>query len=372
MTSFIQRYLLPGLVFQGIVIGGGYATGRELIEFFLPSGPIGGLFGLAVTALVWSLVMAVSFELCRRFQVYDYRGFFRGLLGPLWFLYEVLYFILMLLVLAVIGSAAGEIVTGLVDSSPLLGTLFLLVSVGVFAFFGTAVIERFMGLWSVLLYILYATLVAWCLFVFDNDIQHAFTTTDISGPWIVDGIRYAGYNVAVIPAMFFCLRHLTRQREALTAGAIAGVVAILPGVFLYVALMAAYPDIGDATIPSAVLLEKLGTPWFAAFFQIVLLGTFIQTGVGLVHSVNERIAAALAERGLTLAAAYRPMIAIGLLVLALFLAMGIGIIDLIASGYGVLTYGFIAVFVVPVLTIGVWRLFKSYPHNLYNENKNTL
>ncbi len=36
--DFFQKYLLPGLVFQGVVIGGGYATGRELAEFFLPHG----------------------------------------------------------------------------------------------------------------------------------------------------------------------------------------------------------------------------------------------------------------------------------------------------------------------------------------------
>lgn len=367
MTQFIQRYLLPGLVFQGIVIGGGYATGRELIEFFLPSGPLGGLFGLAVTALVWSLVMAVSFELCRRSQIYDYRGFFRILLGRWWFLYEVLYFILMLLVLAVIGAAAGEIVADLTGHGPLLGTVVLLISIGVFAFFGTALIERFMGIWSVLLYILYATLVVWCLFAFGDNIGHAFSAQDVNGPWIVDGIRYAGYNVAVIPAMFFCLRHLKRQQEALTAGALAGIMAILPGVFLYIALMAAYPDIGDAAIPSAVLLDKLGSPWFSILFQIVLLGTLIQTGIGLVHTVNERIAAGLSERGKTLHKIYRPLIAVSLLLLALSLAMSFGIIGLIARGYGMLTYGFIAVFVIPILTIGVWRLFKFDPranHNL--------
>ena len=62
MNSFYQKYLLPGLVFQGIVIGGGYSTGRELAEFFMPHGFLGGLLSMLVAALVWCLVMAVSFE----------------------------------------------------------------------------------------------------------------------------------------------------------------------------------------------------------------------------------------------------------------------------------------------------------------------
>ena len=38
----------PGLGFKAVVIGGGYATGRELAEFFLPSGPWGGLAAIAL------------------------------------------------------------------------------------------------------------------------------------------------------------------------------------------------------------------------------------------------------------------------------------------------------------------------------------
>ena len=39
MSTRFQRFLLPAFAFKAVVIGGGYATGRELAEFFLPSGP---------------------------------------------------------------------------------------------------------------------------------------------------------------------------------------------------------------------------------------------------------------------------------------------------------------------------------------------
>ena len=42
-SSWASRFLLPGLAFKAVVIGGGYATGRELAEFFLSAGPRGGL-----------------------------------------------------------------------------------------------------------------------------------------------------------------------------------------------------------------------------------------------------------------------------------------------------------------------------------------
>ena len=36
-STWFQRLWLPGLAFKAAVIGGGYATGRELASFFLPS-----------------------------------------------------------------------------------------------------------------------------------------------------------------------------------------------------------------------------------------------------------------------------------------------------------------------------------------------
>ena len=65
MSDWFRRYLLPGFVFEAAVIAGGYATGRELVEFFLPAGPWGGLLGMVVSMLFWSAVLMISFELAR-------------------------------------------------------------------------------------------------------------------------------------------------------------------------------------------------------------------------------------------------------------------------------------------------------------------
>ena len=80
-SRFFQKYLLPGFVFQSLVIAGGYGTGAELVEFFLSLGPLTGLLAMGVATLIWSAVAASSFELARLTQSYDYRTFFTHLLG---------------------------------------------------------------------------------------------------------------------------------------------------------------------------------------------------------------------------------------------------------------------------------------------------
>lgn len=359
MTAFIQKYLLPGLVFQGVVIGGGYATGRELVEFFLSHGPVGGLLSMAVAALVWSCVLAASFELSRVTHSYDYKSFFRQLLGRFWFLFEILLALLMIVVLSVIGAAAGEVAHNLFNAPALAGTLVLLLAVGVLTFYGSHLIEQFMGAWSVLLYISYFTLVVWSLSLFGEDIRQNFAQAGIGRGWVLDGVRYAGYNLATVPMVLFCLNHITKRREAITAGLLAGLIGMLPAVFLFVAMMSQYPEIGQSPIPSTELLASIASPWFSVVFQLVLLGTLVQTGVGLIHGVNERIAATLHDRGKAMPGLARPAVATAMLLVALLLASRFGLVSLIANGYGLLTFGFIAVFVIPVLTIGVYKIINS-------------
>ena len=44
----------------------------------------------------------------------------------------------------------------------------------------------------------------------------------------MSGLAYSGYNLSTIPALVFCIYHMTKRKEALTAGALAGVLAMLP------------------------------------------------------------------------------------------------------------------------------------------------
>ena len=55
----VRKYLIPGFVFQSVVIAGGYGTGRELVEYFLNYGPLGGVLGMFLfTTLIWAFLLA--------------------------------------------------------------------------------------------------------------------------------------------------------------------------------------------------------------------------------------------------------------------------------------------------------------------------
>ena len=356
MNDFFKRYLLPGFVFEAAVIGGGYATGRELVEFFLPAGPWGGLLGMVVSMLVWSVVLMISFELARLAHAYDYRSFCKLLLGPGWFLFEIAYLMLIIIILAVMGAAAGEITHGLFGTPKVIGSLGMIIATGLVLFYSNATIEKFLTLSVGYLYLVYIIFAIWSVVAFGDRIQSNFAAASVGNQWFKAGITYAGYNVATIPAVLFCIRHLTRRREAMVAGLLAGPLGMLPGVVFYIAMMGYYGEIGAVALPSAFLLAKLQAPWFEWAFQIAVLMTLVDTGVAMLHAINERVAKVYAERDLKMPRIVRPALSITVLLISVYAASAVGLVGLIAKGYGLLTYAFIVILILPVLTVGVWRI----------------
>ena len=357
-SSFFKKYLLPGFVFQSVVIAGGYGTGRELVEYFLSSGPTGGLLGMfLVTTVIWSLLLAVSFEFARKFQAFNYRAFFQKLLGPFWYAFEILYLGLLFIVLGVIGSAAGVLLRENFGIPYIFGVSIMLAAIGFLTFKGSRMIERFLSGWSILLYIIYALFLIGALIKFGPTIQKNFSKGIIIAKWPLAGFKYALYNLGVIPAVLFCVRHIKTRKEAISAGLIGGVIGILPAFLFYIAVVSFYPAVLPEEIPARFILQKIGSPLLLISFQIVLFGTLIETGTGFIHAVNERIQSTLRARGKLLLQWQRPMVAIILLLIGLGIST-FGLIDLIAKGYGTISWGFFFVYIIPILTIGLYKLCK--------------
>ena len=205
-SSFFKKYLLPGFIFQSVTIGGGYGTGRELVEYFLNFGPLGGLLGMIlITTVMWSLILALTFEFSRTFHAYDYRTFFKKLLGPFWFVFEIIYFFLLFIVLAVIGSAAGILLETNFGIPYLGGVVIMLAAVGFLTFKGSGLIENFLSIWSLILYAVYIAFVMVAVIKFGPEIKSNFAAGTVLPGWALGGFKYALYNLGIIAAVLFCL-----------------------------------------------------------------------------------------------------------------------------------------------------------------------
>ena len=157
------------------MIGGGYGTGREVVEYFTRFGAGPGLLGLALAGVGIAVVFALSLELARRAGAYDYRTFFKALLGRFWMSYEVLLLLLIMLVLGVISAASqGMLLRLLPDLSPVLSALLFVAVTVSLLLFGRTWVMRLLTLWSFVLYAAFGALLTVVWVRFGENLGSAF------------------------------------------------------------------------------------------------------------------------------------------------------------------------------------------------------
>ena len=361
------KYLLPGIVLQSVLIGGGYATGREIIEYGAKFGANGWISGLFIF-LAFGIIAVLTFELARIYKIYDYKSIVRTIAGPLWIVYDVIYFILLFLIISVMASATGEILQQTIGLNYWIGVIALIIIAGLLNFYGSRVVEKFETFGTIILYAAYIVFTVLVIAGRHTQIGQVFATHDTSyvpGAGVLTaagwGILYASYNLSAIPAGLFTLRRQTTRKEAVISGVIGAALMTIPWFFTYFAVMAFYPDpqVLGASVPWLTMLGAVsGSPLLVIVFGVVVGWTLIETATGMIHALLERIDKGLADAGKPYMSGFsRGGVTVIIFLLATIFAK-FGIIDLIGMGYQLMSYGFILVYLIPLVTVGLYKVVK--------------
>jgi uncharacterized membrane protein YkvI len=228
VARFWRIYLIPAGVFQSLMIGGGYGTGREIVEYFSRFGFVGGLLGLAVATACFALLLVVSFEFARCYSAYDYRRFFRELLGRGWIVFELLYVAMFALVLAVVAAASAGLVQDYLHLPGIVGVATLLLLVILFAFYGREWVTRVLAYKAVILCVVFLIYFSIVLSRSGGRIAVQWAAHEVVPGWALAAIRYSLYSSVVVPAMLFATRGFETRRQAITAGIISAASCLQP------------------------------------------------------------------------------------------------------------------------------------------------
>jgi len=356
MGRVFQIYFIPAAVFLSVLIGGGYGTGREVVHFFTQYGPLGGLFAIASATVIFAVVLGVTFEFARTFRVYDYRRFFQRLIGPFWIVFEILYVLLFLLVLGVVSAAAGDTLEQRFGISSVVGLLAMPLLVSFFVLFGRLMVERALALWSVLMYAVFITYFVTIINQSEVGLMQGEMAGEVKPGWWLGGAYYAIYNLAVAPGLLFAIRDIETRFQAFMSAGITALAILIPAILFHLSYTLGYPAVLSEPLPNYWMISQFAPDWLLLLFILALFGTLVETGVGLVQSVIERLPAASDEERKW------PRAAIALVTVSLAALLGtLGIVDLIGKGYTLMSYGFAIVYVIPVCTLGVYKFLRPSP-----------
>lgn len=348
---------ITAIIIQSVWIGGGYGSGREIVEFIAKYGAWGPLAIISGTVTL-AIALIPSLEIARVFKAYDYMSWSKQFLWKFWWIFDIAFIVLSWIVIAVVGAAAGYMLSDLVGIPYWLSATIVLVAISLLHFFGRKAIEAWWIVGTIGLYAAY--FIVWAVILINkgslalSNISRGLsrgTPTDA----IIDGFRYTMYNLCVVMPALQSVDRFKGKFESVLATVFSIILVYGAAAVLWLCLMAYYPDVVNFTAPVYDILKVLNIPWVLAIYVFWIFYTLIETALGMVYAIVRRVDAQLTLRGKHLGRVGETVLAAAIFAVSVVTAQ-VGLIALVAQGYGTMAWVFFAVYFVPIITIGVIRL----------------
>lgn len=344
----LRRIIVPGIIFQAVIIGGGYISGREAMEYCIKFGN-NGIFVLLLCSVLFAAFLYLSFLTVYKFKTYDYRTFSIKLLGKYWILFDVLFLFMAVVAIAVVLSTTAKTAESQFNFNYLITTIILVFFLAIISFLGYKWIVRFKGLGTFLLYAAYIYFFIRIVWL-PNTSRQPVSELSINVNWMLSSLQYVCYNLVAVPSCFLAIKELKSKKEVMQASIIGGILSMLPMLLIFIMLLPE-KDLVNASIPLLELFKsKIGISALYIYYFILVI-VLVDTGVGLIHAISDRIENHISTFSIiSFKKIYRSVIAIILSVLSIMLAQ-FGVIDLVGEWYGNAAWGFFVLMVIPLLLI---------------------
>lgn len=294
------------------LIGSGFATGQEILQYYASYG-YWGVFGTGALVLVLMTYVAVEFFVVGQAQRFEkpsmvFRYYCGKHLGTFFDFFSVLFVFLSFTVMVAGAGAVFEEHYGL---SKHVGGIGLAAAVGITVWFGLRSLVDVIGKIGPLIVLIAVGLGVLGIVRDPGGIAEGsallpdLELTQAASNWFMSGLSYVGFCMLWLAAFLTALGRTARsRREAASGGALGGVVFSLACVVVGLGLLANIERVNGTEIPMLVLAGDV-SPALAAGISVMILAGIYTTAIPLLWTVSSRFFADRTPRfkGLTLALA---------------------------------------------------------------------
>lgn len=289
--SWVRTLKYAG-AFTAFMIGSGFATGQEVMQFFTAYGlySIIGIF-ISMFLFAWSssVIMKHGFD-NKRNENYNAFHYFCGKILGTFLEYFVPVFLFAVVVLMI--SGAGATMNQYFGLPHIVGAAFMAVLVLVSNMFGLKrLIDIIGGLGPItIIFVIVISLIA----LFNNfeglsnvgesmkQLGELPMATASKNTWWLAGILYVAYNVTgSIPFLSEMGKEAVIKKEAVFGAVIGSVALMTAGLLLNLALLAYIKDISALPVPNLYFADLIG-PAFGLIFAIILLCEIFSTAAPMM------------------------------------------------------------------------------------------
>lgn len=273
-----------GLTIIGTTIGAGFASGREIWEFFGSYG-LGSQYSLFLAMVLFMVMVMVVLTISRNQKTKNYYGILESLMGKkLANLFDVLT-MLYLLSMSVVMFAGSGATFAQWNYSYMLGVLFIAVMVFIVLLFD---VEGLVSIQSFITPILVGVLLFVCIRFIVNFEGPVLGEEREAVSW-PSGITYAALNIVPLIAVLSTLGgELKTKRELWIAGLVSTFGLASIAMLMNYSLIKMSDDIATYEIPLFSLLQEYPTGMIAVVSVILWLAIYT-TALSGVHGIVSRV-----------------------------------------------------------------------------------
>jgi len=332
--------------FVGILVGAGFSSGQEIVQFFAGYGRM-GLIGCVVTGLGFLVLPVLFLVIGYRMQATSHKEVVRTIMGRyLWHIFDVLVTFFQFAYTVIMIAGGGALLQQWFDLPIVIGSIVMALSTIGIVCLDLRKIIIFISAVTPLLCVMVVLVAVWVLMQPHADYAAleaaAVPTMKASGHWFLSAALYVSFCIVIaMPFLVIMGGQSSSSKVAawggITGGTLISILIALSAIALYLRM----DTIANVKMPMMQMVMQI-SPWLGHVLSLVIFGMILNSAVGTHYVFVARVMPVKSPR-FKLA-----VVGIGLLALA---CSFVGFVKLVNTVYPM--YGYIG-FVLIAFAVVAW------------------
>lgn len=290
-----KRAVAISMAFIGVVVGAGFASGQEAIQYFVAFGNM-GLWGVLLASALMIITGVAILQLGSYFQADEHTAVYDKISGPIvsrvldWGTLATLFSIGF-----VMFAGGGSTISQQFDGVPIwVGGAVMLVLVLLVGLLDVDKVSNVIGAITPFIIIFVVLATGYTIIVTDVDWSSAndFAVNNVESPlsnWWLAALNYTGLNVMCAVSMSIVIGgNILDNRAVGVGGLIGGFFYLLLLTLLVVSLYMVAPDVHKQDLPVLTLINNVN-PILGYFMTFIIYGMVFNTAIGMFYAMGKRL-----------------------------------------------------------------------------------
>lgn len=290
----MKKSIQIATAFVSLVVGAGFASGQEILQYFTSYGVI-SILGCIVAAIIFSFLGMTLTQIGSELKITSHKeGIYHiggRFFGPI---LDILISIVLFGIAIVMFAGAGSALKQMYNIEPSFGSM-LMTLVVIFTLFqnSESIIKIISGLTPYLLGVVFILLI-YSLFTMEYSIgelnEMSKKQPSATSHWLLSTVLYVSFNFTAGAAMLLVVGGtVTDRKVAKRGGALGGIILGLLILLINAVLFVKMDVVKGVEMPTLMLAIQIH-PFVGILMSIILLGMIYSTAVGTLYLLAVRIA----------------------------------------------------------------------------------